>query len=122
MPATEAKELGFIPEASSETLEAFSFSEMKRCKHAMTYKWTADELINSIMLIKSTELKVEVVKVDLHRRVAAAIAQRHFTRHNMRESDLDGDQGLTFWLRSLEEVLKEVLGEQRMAGHQHFSF
>ncbi len=40
----------------------------------------------------------------------------------MRESDLDGDQDLTLWLRSLEEVLKEVLGDDRMAGHQHFSF
>jgi hypothetical protein len=40
----------------------------------------------------------------------------------MRESDVDGDQDLTFWLRSLEEVLKEVLGDERMSGHQHYSF
>ena len=40
----------------------------------------------------------------------------------MRESDLDGDHDLTFWIRSLEEVLKEVLGDDRMAGHQHYSF
>ena len=48
--------------------------------------------------------------------------QGYFTSHNMRESDVDGDQDLSFWLRSLEEVLKEVLGDERMAGHQHFSF
>ena len=40
----------------------------------------------------------------------------------MRESDLEGDQDLTFWIRSLEEVLREILGDERMAGHQHFSF
>jgi hypothetical protein len=43
MSATEAKERGFIPEASPETLQAFSYSEMKLYKHAMTYKWTADD-------------------------------------------------------------------------------
>ncbi len=62
------------------------------------------------------------VNIDLHKRVAAAIAKGHFTSHNMRESELDGDQDLTFWIRSLEEVLREVLGDDRMAGHQHFSF
>ncbi len=27
----------------------------------------------------------------------------------MRESDLDGDQDLTFWLRSLEDVVREII-------------
>ena len=40
----------------------------------------------------------------------------------MRESNSDDDQDLTFWLLSLEDVLKEVLGDEQMAGHQHFSF
>ena len=88
----------------------------------MTYKWTVDESIATIKLIKSTDFKVEDVNVDLHRRVAAAIANGHFTSHNMRESDLDGDQDLTFWIRSLEEVLREILGDIRMEGHQHFTF
>ena len=79
-------------------------------------------MIATINLIKSTDFKVEDVNVDLHKRVAAAIANGHFTSHNMRESDLDGDQDLTLWLRSLEDVLREVLGDDRMAGHQHFSF
>ncbi len=29
----------------------------------------------------------------------------------MRESDLNGDQDLTLWLRSLEDVLRELLGD-----------
>ncbi len=40
----------------------------------------------------------------------------------MRESDLDGNQDLTFWLRSLEDVLREILGDERMDGHQEFRF
>jgi hypothetical protein len=122
IPVAEARERGLIPEASDETLRAFSFSEMKLYKHATKYRWTQDELIATINLIKSTDFKVEDVNVDLHKRVAAAIANGHFTTHNMRESDLDGDQDLTLWLRSLEDVLREVLGDDRMAGHQHFSF
>ena len=122
VPVTVARERGVIPEASNETLEAFSFAEMKLYKHAFAYKWTAVELAATIKLIKSTDFKVEDVNVDLHKRVAAAIAQGHFTSHNMREGDRDGDQDLTFWIRSLEEVLREVLGDERMAGHQHFTF
>jgi hypothetical protein len=39
----------------------------------------------------------------------------------MRESDRDVEQDHTFWIRSLEEVLREVLGDERMADHQHFT-
>jgi hypothetical protein len=99
IPVAEARERGLIPEASDETLQAFSFSEMKLYQHATKYRWTQDELIATINLIKSTDFKVEDVNVDLHKRVAAAIANGHFTSHNMRESDLDGDQDLTLWLR-----------------------
>jgi hypothetical protein len=74
------------------------------------YKWTVDELIVTINLIKSTGFKVEDVNVYyLHKRVAAAIAKGHFASHNMRESNLDGDQNLTSCLRSLEDVLRELL-------------
>ena len=38
VPVTVARERGVIPEASNETLEAFSFSEIKLYKHAIAYK------------------------------------------------------------------------------------
>ena len=52
LSAAEARERGLIPEASDETLRAFSYSEMKLYKHAMTYKWTVDESIATVKLIK----------------------------------------------------------------------
>jgi hypothetical protein len=119
---TEARSKGMVPEASEDTLRAFSPSEMKLYKHASSHKWKANELVSTIKLIKSVEFNVDDINVDLHKRVAAAIAQGYFTSHNMRESNSDGDQDLTLWLRSLEEVLKEVIGDERMEGHQHFSF
>ncbi len=69
-----------------------------------SYKGTVEELIDTIKLIKSTDFKVEDVNTDLHKRVQAAVAKGHFTRRNMRESSLDGNQDLTFWLRSCLET------------------
>ncbi len=77
VPVTVARVQGVIPEASNEALQAFNFSEMKLYKHAIAYKWIAEEFIVKIKLIKSTDFKVEDVNVDLHKRVAAAIAQGH---------------------------------------------
>ena len=122
IPTAAAREKGMIPEADEDTLRAFSPSEMKLYRHATDHKWTVEELVSTIKLIKSADFKVEDVNVDLHKRVAAAISQGKFTSHNMRESDLDGDQDLTFWLRSLEDVLREILGDERMDGHQAFRF
>jgi hypothetical protein len=73
--STQATELGLIPDASNETLRAFSYSEMKLCKYAMTYKWTVEEFIDTIKLIKSTDFKVEDVNTDLHKSVQAAMAK-----------------------------------------------
>jgi hypothetical protein len=56
---------GFIPEASEETPQAFRCSEMKLYKHATAYKWTADKLIATIILIKSTDFKVKVSKMSM---------------------------------------------------------
>jgi hypothetical protein len=55
-------------------------------RRATKYKWTVDESIATINLIKST-VDVEDVNVDLHKLLAAAIAEGHFTSHNMRESE-----------------------------------
>ena len=75
MTAAAAREKGVIPEVDEETLRAFSPSEMKLYRHATDYKWTVDELVKTIQLIKSADFKVEDVNVDLHKRVSAAIAQ-----------------------------------------------
>ena len=100
MSVADARDCGLIPEASDETLQAFSYSEIKLYKYAINYKGAVDESIATIKLIETMDFKVEDVNIDLHRRVAVAIAKGHFTSHNMRESDLNGDQDLTFWIFS----------------------
>ncbi len=46
---------------------------MKLYRHTLSHKWTVDELISTIKLIKWTDFKVKDVNVDLHKRVAAAL-------------------------------------------------
>jgi hypothetical protein len=69
IPVAEAREKGLIPKADTALLQAFSASEMKLYKHATKYKWTTDELADTIKLIKSADFKVEDINAcDLHRR------------------------------------------------------
>ena len=70
MTAAAAREKGVIPELMKKPCEgAFSPSEMKLYRHATDHKWTVDELVKTIQLIKSADFKVEDVNVDLHKRV-----------------------------------------------------
>ncbi len=85
MTVAAAREKGVIPEGDEEPLRASSPSEMKLYRHATDHKWTVDELVKTIQLIKSADFKVEDVNVDLHKRASAAIAQGKFNSHNMRE-------------------------------------
>jgi hypothetical protein len=81
------REEGVILVADEDTLQVFSLSEMKLYRHATNHKWTVEELVSTIKLIKSADFKVEDVNADLHKRVAAAISQGKFTSNNMRERE-----------------------------------
>ena len=65
---SEARSKGLVSSVlvSEDTLKAFSPSEMKLYKHATSHKWTADELISTIKLIKSADFNVDDINVDLH--------------------------------------------------------
>ena len=80
----EARDKGLIPRVDTAKFQAFSASEMKLYKHATTYKWTTDELLAAIKLIRSADFKMKDINEDLHKQVAAAVALGHFTSHNMR--------------------------------------
>jgi hypothetical protein len=58
-----ASEKGVKPEADADTLPAFSLSEMKLYRHATYHKWTVEELVSTIKLIKSADFKVEDGKI-----------------------------------------------------------
>ena len=47
---------------------------------------------------------------------------RFIKRFDMRVSSRDGDQDLSMWMRNVEEVVREIMGDTHFAGHQHFMF
>ena len=59
---------------------------------------------------------------DFYKRVSSAIQDGFIKRFDMRVSSRDGDQDLSMWMRDVEEVVREIMGDTRFAGHQHFMF
>ena len=64
------------------------------------------------------------VDTDLHKRVADAIKEGFIKRFDsdMRVNSRDGDQDLSMWMRDVEEVVREIMRDERFKGHQNFTF
>ena len=62
------------------------------------------------------------VDTDLHKRVADAIKEGFIKRFDMRVNSRDGDQDLSMWTRDVEEVVREIMRDERFEGHQNFTF
>ena len=60
MSSTEAREQGLIPDSSDKNFQAFRYHGIKLYKHAIANRWTVDELIAIIKLIKSTDLNSKI--------------------------------------------------------------
>ncbi len=74
-----------------------------------------------IALLQQADFDPTDVDTDLHKRVSAAIQDGFINRFDMRVSSRDGDQDLSMWMRDVEEVVREIMGDTRFAGHQHFT-
>ena len=81
-----------------------------------------DELKDMIALLKRTDFDPAEIDTDLHKRVADAIQDGYIKRFDMRVNRRDGDQDLSMWMRDVEEVVREIMGDERFKGHQNFSF
>ena len=71
-----------------------------------------------IALLQQADFDPTDVDTDLHKRVSAAIQDGFIKRFDMRVSSRDGDQDLSMWMREVEEVVREIMGDTRFAGHQ----
>jgi len=72
-----------------------------------------------IALLQQSDFEPTDVDTDLHKRVSAAIQDGFIKRFDMRVSSRDGDQDLSMWMRDVEEVVREIMGDTCFAGHQH---
>ena len=73
-----------------------------------------DELKDMIALLKRADFDPAEIDTDLHKRVAAAVKDGFIKRFDMRTSSRDGDQDLSMWLRDVEEVVREVMCDERL--------
>ena len=112
----EAISGGFLPKLDLDAASLFSPSELKLYKHATEFKWTIDELKKTIELIKSKDFKPEEIDSDMHKRMAKALQDGHLKSFDMRESSRDGGQDLHMYLREIGVVVRELIGDLRMAG------
>ena len=81
-----------------------------------------DELKDMIALLKWTDFDPAEIDTDLHKRVVDAIQDGYIKRFDMRVNTRDCDQDLSMWIRDVEEVVREIMGDERFKGHQKFRF
>ena len=79
-----------------------------------------DELKDMIALLKRADFDPTDIDTDLHKRVEDAIQDGFIRRFDMRVNSRDGDQDLSMWMRDVEEVVREIMRDERFKGH--FSF
>ena len=81
-----------------------------------------DELKDMIALLKRADFDPTVIDTDLHKRVADAIQDWFIRRFDMHVNSRDGVQGLSMWMQDVEEVVREIMQDERFKGHQNFTF
>ena len=113
---TDAISAGFLPNLDLDAASLFSPSELKLYTHATECKWTVEELKKTILLLKSSEFKPEEIDTDMHQRMAKALQDGFLKSFDMRESSRDGDQDLHMYLREIDVVVRELMGDTRMKG------
>ena len=85
-------------------------------------RWTVEELRSVIVLLKRPEFNPAEIDDDLHKRIARAVHDKMIKSFDMRESSRDGDQDLTMFMREVEEVVREIMGDAHFKGNQGYKF
>ena len=77
------------------------------------------ELIQKVL--HHPEFDPQDVDHDVHERIMGAISDGEIEVHDMWDPG-DGCQDVRFFRRPALKVLQELMGDARLAGHQHFAF
>lgn len=77
------------------------------------------DLIQNVL--QNPEFNSDEVDSDMHARLMRAVAIGEMDIHDMWVEG-DGEQDVRFFKRKVETVLRELIGDERLDGCQHFSF
>ena len=85
-------------------------------------RWTAEELKKVIAMLRNPEFDSKDLDPDLHKRMEKAVEDGRIRCFNMREGPADGDQDLNFWIREIEDVVREIMEDPVFKGNQNYKF
>jgi hypothetical protein len=113
-------EAGMLPRMDNEDSQRFTPTEVLLYQHAHDHSWTVGELRALIALLKRLEFKPADIDDDLHQRISKAFYDKMIQSFNISEGSLDGDQDLTMFMREVEDIVRNIMEDSRLKGHQHY--
>lgn len=116
------KQRGFLPELDSDAANLFTASERLIQEHMKKYKTGNAELKDLIQqVLHHPDFNPNDVDHDMHERLMRAIEDGDIEVIDLWEEG-DGQQDVRLYKRPALKVLRELLSDQRLSGHQHFGF
>ena len=111
-----------LPPLDKEAAEVITGSEAILKEFASKQGLTA-AAINSLIkdVLKNPAFNADEVDTDMLQRLQASIDSCDLQIINM-HAEGDGEQVLELFKRPVEKVLRELMGDMRLAGSQHFGF
>ena len=108
------KEASGIITVSEEIINLKAYAS----KHSLNAR-AINDLIKDVL--KNPAFNADEVDTDMLKRLQASIDSGDIQIINMTVEG-DGDQVLELFKRPVEKVLRELMADMRLAGHQHFAF
>jgi hypothetical protein len=113
---------GLLPPLDRDAADVLRGSEHIVKAYAEKHSLTATAIKDLISdVLKNPEFNADEVDTDMLRRLEAAIDSGDLKVINMHKEG-DGPQILELFARPVEKVLRELVADMRLAGHQHFAF
>jgi hypothetical protein len=111
-----------MPALDSDLAEVITGSEFIVKAYADRHSLSAtaiNDLIKNVL--KNPQFNLEEVDTDMLQRLSASIDSGDLQIISMRKEG-DGAQNPELFCRPVEKVLRELIGDLRLAGKQHFAF
>jgi hypothetical protein len=112
---------GLLPALDRDAADVITGSDNILKAYADKHSLTATAIMNLIKdVLKDPEFNANNVDTDMLQRLQAAIDSGDLQVINMHK-DGDRPQILELFARPVGKVLRELIGDLRLAGHQHFA-
>jgi hypothetical protein len=113
---------GLLPALDRDAADVITGSEHILKAYADKHSLAATAIVDLIKhVLKNSEFNADDVDTDMLQRLQAVIDSSDLQVITMHK-DGDGPQILDLFTRPAEKVLRELIGDLRLACHQHFAF